>query len=841
MYQFTQRPDEVWEGRSFDGLLRGEEFTRNYATDANSYIGITVGGLNATEVTERGGTSWHESRFRYEGISNEDIRYDRNWSSASGNSQYSPPTTTVFVPAAGTVPAYTSTETLNQSASTNFSRSVSRRSQTLEGDTSRRFSYSDRTESGATVANNFGTGEGEDWGEPGPETTNSSGGTTTEGANTAVTSRTYGGSDTSCGESVATLNYETRTYTYTESLAAVTTTSGTFTVPGGTASTWGTATTDVTATFTGTEQLYEDAYAITAQEDFLTRKSVTETLTSHTNSPLEDTVFLMRAGQNFDGEWNLGFMLWTLSQTDTEACSSQRTGVFSDIYASTSGRTLTVPDYRKFYESTVKEGTATTDVHTFTQMSLGAEITRTTTRTNGYYSTHSSDTASYMDPHTHTLSLGEIGTSLHTAVTTSTPGAAAGSTTRFTHVSFLSGYETSGAWAFTTGTTSAQWATTSRSGRHNKWASTHAETLIVSVRMTSTDEVLASSHAVMGAGTATTRVFLGMVAHTVTYVYAQTVVTTSSAFRDPRNVGVTMDTTTESGNVGELSFTTHYGRTRSFVEDHDLTNWTYKRALPVVASTDFNLPPISPEVRFTVPPEGYLGFGGTFTQPNPAIYLTTAQGLGAGAVFHTSWSIALPAEKDFSDGAGVRIYPVNARNTPTLFGDGLVASSLISFPSSLTADLSIAATWSRTAAGEEGEPAVTETRVATHTIGVVSGITGEFRRAEVLTLDQVGSNIGKNGPYAFTGGWGAGENRMAADATVRLGMARVSWTLRDAAASTGGISASSQGTNGSVSFTIAEGKVLLIHCEPLLTLSWAHGDTGDHIVFTTPHQSHAPE
>lgn len=892
MYSFTSYGSEVWTGMTYDGLPCGPRFTDE--TQDHSHTGVNeyfTADASTSGITKRledtfhfGGT--HRNEFRVmDGIT---YSITSNSFSSTGTTvelgYFTESTSTEAVPSQSGPPtsaATTVTRTLNYTFNANESSSGFSKTEIIRNDTSRGLSQEDSFRSGNTESY---------FGDPTSSTTEFSSDSTSfpAGASTSENLTVRGSSEYATEE--ATMYYSTSTITYTgytveggdpvhvtfspfstwsstwSTTTATTTVGGATTTASTSLSTWGTTwstvDTDTTTTDAGTGTTAE----ITAVQD--TTSFVTEvagtgtgtftrvqdfTFTHHSNSPLRDTIVLQRADE-FSDYYSLGHVLWLFDKSSETNLTSHSKGVFTDFYTTSSDLTITISDYRKFVTSSFAAGTVTlasTTYESISTSSVGPNTTHTVTATmtNGVFTTHTSDNTFLYQTVTETFSLGDIGTILQTSVETYTtttdtdapPASSTGSTTLFTHTDYVSGYETDGALSFTLATSVGFWSSTSRSFLTEKWASTYSSTVIKPIRLVASFAILADSHTVIGAGTDTTRVFLGKFSTATSKVYSYASSTTSSAFYIPEmcSISTVNETASTSDTVNHV--TSGSTGTTIVSAGHSLTHWTFKRAGIRMESTSAgHEAPYGDIVRYTVPAYGHVGFVGSFTQPDQSVYLTTECGLSSGSVFDTAWTMTPPAGKSLFEEAGATIYPVNERNLPSLIGVGLVNSSLMETPTAMTTCLSVAATWTTTQTYTGGTSTATTTAV--HTIGVVSAISGEFLTERPISFSDGNSNIGINGLFATTGGFGAGDNRMNASATVFVGMGRVSWTERASGQSTGGDSYSTQGDGLTVSFTIPQGVGLVISEEPLLTMSWdkttAIPGGGDHIQFTTPHQSH---
>lgn len=651
--------------------------------------------------------------------------------------------------------------------------------------------------------------------------------TPTSGASSSV--RTLSMSSRDLSTSAQTFDYSTHTSISNDDLPRVTTSSWSVATTVGTivSSTvaWNTIVTYINQAYTTLADLdFDSGNAVTGPQDFtsaITEDYVSGTFsgtreklfpaTFRSFSPLRNTVILMNEGKGA-GDWNMGNVLWTFSRTGANFTDTSLS-VFSDLYASVSGNTFTFSDLRMFSTSEIILSAATVGFST-TSGTAGSGII---TLTNGIASSGATS-----QTHSTGYAMGDVASFLSTSSNSST----AGSSTVYTHTDFVSGYATSGALPFTTGTSTGFWSATSTSGTHKAWDVSTSTTVLKNSRVTTTYAGLASSHTITGSGTSTGLYFLGMVSYQLSTTLISRVALTENTYLNPFSVSVYT-----LSNTGEA-----YTQSTVRAESGGFTNITSQRAgLEIAAISPLHT--MQEGVWFTVHPRGYLGFGGSFTQPDQAVYLTTQQGLAAGATFTTA-SLQPPSmTADLQNGAGVTFFPVNPSNPPSLVGDGLENSSMVSIPTSVVTAILVAATWTSTYA--TGSSISTSSRLATHTLGVVSAITGEFHCAEEIQMNSADANIGINGLFAPVGGYAGGDNMMLAPSTVRLALGRVSWTDYSAGASSNtGATGSTQNTHGTVSFVVASGKAIRFSAEPLISAWWTTNgfDENNHFTSTTPHQ-----
>lgn len=636
----------------------------------------------------------------------------------------------------------------------------------------------------------------------GPETATATAGASASNSNPTTASslaRTASVTSSETYRDTFTYGYETTTATTTDNgCVRYTTSSETFDIltvtPTTTGSAWNTDTTTVSHASTYTDT---DAAGLTVEGDS-TRglTDATHPFTSSVHRKREDSVYLLSDGGS---EFLRGYMLWSIASAGPDTTTAK----FTDLYTPSVGNSFTISDYGKFTTASLA-----LPVHS-------RSVSGTITFTDGFSSSETST-------HTHTVSLGAVGTSLSTNT--------AGSTTRFTHTDFVSGYETSGDSSFTTGTSVGSWDSTSSTGTRLAWANSYTTTATAASRSVTADEVLRSVRTVTRtAGTSSFRSFLGLSRFTTSRVIAEQITITRTSY----HLGFTLDNyttsfSTDNGDPDESS-----ARSSSFSGSHNYASSSSIRMEPNVLSGRYN-PPGADEAWMTTPARGWAGFCGTFTQANPAVYLTTTSGLAAGSTFTTA-SIQI-GTVSMEENLGVSIIPVASSTGVTLSGSGLASSSIVSVPSALETILSIAATWTSTTSS--GITTTGTTRSAMHTAGMSSPITGIFWTALPVTMDSSNANIGYNSPHASLGGYVAGNNRMGSH-EVRLMAGAATWTQYTAGVSdTTGPTGSTSGSNESVSFTVPQGAAVRVAKEPILTVSWVPavgGFEGEHAIPTCPH------
>ena len=210
--------------------------------------------------------------------------------------------------------------------------------------------------------------------------------------------------------------------------------------------------------------------------------------------------------------------------------------------------------------------------------------------------------------------------------------------------------------------------------------------------------------------------------------------------------------------------------------------------------------------------------------------MTTTQGIASGSAFS---EVTLVPPSEVSAVRGVRMVPVGSGVS---FGgtEGAVRTSLVSVPDGITSVISVAATWSSTTS-TAGTTSLT-TRAATHTLGVVSAISGQFWSRAGLTLNSAArTELAVIGPNA--GGYACGDNVVGSTFEVVLRSGAASWTAYTAGESTAGATSSGSGTDGSLAFTVGSTQAVVISAEPVLTARW-DPVAADSVLLTHSHLSY---
>lgn len=662
----------------------------------------------------------------------------------------------------------------------------------------------------------------------------------------ATTTRTFSGTVSSYTTETAFVDFSTITTGSTNGFIGVFSTES-FTMATTTtsqpSSSWQTVITNLsdqatTYTTAGTDD-------VTYQNDLTTAGTATTNLrTSYAfGNLIQDTVFLMKANRG-PQDVNRGEILWTFSH-GAMATDTTTSGPFTALFASTSAGTITVSDYRKFQSSSAAVTAVSISSSVLTITGTGSPTYQSRISSNGlFYSTStitttagtvtgtttSADTAT---TYSQSWSLGDIGTlqSTWTIATTTNTAAPAStvSSTVFTHTAYLSGYETlSSGW--TSGTTSSTWGfQTSGTSTRPVIFSSGVTTTALSLRSTTVDSILFSSFTSTTSGPATSdtiRVFLGSVSTTTSRFYSTESTFTRATYPADLHSTASQFVVTDSAWHGFTTFT----RSESF----EITRWTERRLFPHIKARPGhdNIPALD-EVRHRCFPLGFAGFGGGFTASALSVHLTTAQGLAAGSTFE-GVTITPPATAEAV--RGVSFFPVPASAS---FGGlaGAAATSLLSVPASMTDVISIAATWTSTT-GPSSASSVTS-RFATHTIGVVSAITGEFWTAEPFTVNSAFRT--ELAPYyggTASGGFVAGDNILGNTYQVLARAGQFAWTAFSSTQSTAAAAGSSSGSAGSVAITIPASHAIVFSMEPILTAAWSLD--GLHSIFSsTPHPPHS--
>lgn len=529
------------------------------------------------------------------------------------------------------------------------------------------------------------------------------------------------------------------------------------------------------------------------------------------DSILQDTVYLMSANRNA-ADFNCGQVLWTFSQTALPVTATTE-GVFTDLFGSITAQSVTVSDFSKFSSTSAEVSKVTISLSTSSASGTAGNSYYTTTFSNGSsYAITAVTTTTYSASY----SLGDVSSTISTwtsATTTDTnqPPATASSTI-FTHSIPVTGYATADS-AFSATTTTATWGdATSGSTTRSLVHSSTATTALRSSRAVTTDSILIESFTTTGTGTGTVRVLLGSVSTTSLRVYS-----TEATFTQPTyhpDLVSTVSQFVRSDHQDALDLTA----TRS--DDMSVTRWTESRLNPRITArpTDDNMPALN-EVRHQCHPFGVAGFGGIFTVSDLSVYLTTTQGMLSGSTFEEA---TLTPPSAISAIRGVSFHPVLS-SFPFGGTGNAAASSLISAPSAMTGEISLALTWtSTTTTGPATSDTAITSALATHTLAVTSSISGQFWTAETFSIN---SNFRTEFPAdpggTASGGFVAGDNILGSTYQVLARAGCLRWTEYTGSQSTAAATASFTGSNGSVSTTLASSKAIVFTLENVLSASWS--------------------
>lgn len=667
----------------------------------------------------------------------------------------------------------------------------------------------------------------------GPGTTLSSGSgsvstysSTTEGYDSTVTTASTDGTLTHVFTTVS----STRTTTHTSQWS----------------STWLTTYTDLTNQSTTLTQETTDQVTWSADITSAAAGTSHARTTWAFGSILQDTVFLMSADLA-SSEYNCQAFLWSFSHTALDATASTA-GVFTDLFGSVTGKTITVSDYRKFHSSSVALTAISVSISTGTSAgttthfssSNGSSFetsTTTTVSTTGSPGSVTSTvtyTGNLSTTYSQSWSIAGVSSTESTGTYTTTTDAnqppATSTTTIFTHSLAVTGYDTSSsAWSSTT--TSSTWGhATSTTGTHNILHSGFTTSTDISIRSTTTDGLLFSSFTTTGTGTNTVRILLGSVSTSTVRVFSVRSSFTRLSYDGNFHSQISRYTTTDEAPGSFF--------TVSASDDFLATRWTEQRVFPYMLARPEhdNLPDLN-EVRHRCHPLGHAGFGGVFTASALSVHVTTTQGLASGETF-TEESLIPPAAQ--SAVRGVSFIPV-----PSAFVLGgtqrAVASSLLSVPSVMTGDISVALTWtSTTITGTATSDTAVTSRSATHTLAVTSAITGTFHTAEAFTFNSAWRDefLPYSGGIA-EGGYVAGNHLLgnAYEVLARSGCLR--WSPYTSTQSSATATSSITGSAGSVSTTIDASQAIVFSVENVITATWSA--TGQYSIFPTClHIPHSP-
>lgn len=605
-------------------------------------------------------------------------------------------------------------------------------------------------------------------------------------------------------------------------------------------STQGTSANEVAITY-AEEFLTNNTREVVIGTDSYTAPVTSEAVTQHHFGKMIDTVVLMHAGRN-QGDYKLGDMLWSFSLTALPATGST-TGRFTDLFASESAARVTIPDYQKYSTHSVAvtaitSSNNTTQVSTSTRTapeiesdpSAGTAKTTTiisTTWMNGVtwneYETYFSGSETRRRPAisnistaTHTVSIGEVGSSVHTF--NHGDPVSIGSLTHWTHTVQETVYDSVNS-SWTSATVTAEFGSASSySEPYLALFSPHRITIDILSRKTRLDDLLVPSWSKGMSGTDSFLSFLGSVRTSSTHVFGVASTATVNEYAAEFHVYVAIYETSSTQtfeNGGEVtSFTRSDGQA--------LTHRTERRLTPEIWAAPFILTEGLNVAWFKALPYGYAGFGGDFTAANLDVHTSVAAGLLTGEVF-AGQSVATGALPTVSFYEGVTGFPVRTDFSFTL--PGAARASYISRMDGV-GTASMAVTWTSTTVSEGST--LTVSRLATHTLAGEGVIEGDFWRQEPI-------NFNSSGQFHLLGGYAIGDNNLANSYEVRIGSGFCQWTEYATSQSSATVTKSASGSNGSVSFTVAASNAIVLSVEPIFTAQWGGGGDVPFFFSSTPH------
>jgi len=549
----------------------------------------------------------------------------------------------------------------------------------------------------------------------------------------------------------------------------------------------------------------------------LTSSNVTE----HALSPLQDTVLLHKANRDHTN-YHLGNEAWVFSLGGLAATAST-VARFTNIYSSVTGPTNTITDFRKFKTFTVAatavdvsyDTTATTSITqtgpTTTDTATTALTVSTTYKNSVTWNpTATSNTATT----TQTFAVGDVSSSSST-YTAGFPVSTFTDTIIY-QTAQVTGYATF--WTSTTTTAGFPFESSS-SNTYLALYSPTTTTVTLSTRGTSTNEILFSSFLTTGTSTK----FVGMVRTTTTQTAEVPVTTSSKVWHGDFNPEAENYTTFSTTTVAGGAIGTSYSKGDTVLETYHTEEKLYASIQTYPDNAGFSPFTNHDQIWHSGPAVGFGGFGGEFTQSSMPVYLTLSIGLASGSAFGTQTlaSSDLPTALAYDF---VTFFPArtNHRITPP---SGAVAASYLSRLSSLGETASVAVTWSTsttTTADGGGTTSAVTTQGATYSMAGFSLITGDFIHSASVQFNTVDVR----GGFGKSGGYGAGNNRLGKEYTVRVDGGYAEWTEFG---STGSITThSSSGTSASLSVTIAGSRAFVMIKEPVYTALWGDNPGGEY-------------
>ncbi len=878
MQSFTIRPDTEWSVSETSYQMG--TYKQIFNVTINRSQGLTADHFEGDGITAVGGTSdfvegtvtnrLFETNRGRQGATYIHIQDDT--ASATQVHNFDPSTASEHIPADGTNESSDVTHTFDYTAGFTRNNFLTEREEWVFSDTF--FSVTR-----GTSANWIEVSEG----PSGAYETAKTDPTVTDETDITATTHTFNGASTKYTTEDQTAYYKDFTATFTDGEINVFTIS-TFTLStthtSMPSSSWQTGYSLLTGQETTRLDYNEDSSnAVTYNADitdFYTSLDGTSTVnetsfvhTGHWFTDLKDTVVLMNANRGKD--FKRGGKLWVFDMLDLPETGST-TGRFSDIYSSRGGETITIEDFRKWLTESIAESGITLSVGTTTsENSDGASFTFTVTSSNGSWFPNQTLTSTDSTGGSHTYTAAPILTTadsrtfdlhgvestLHTYYSESEHTDPAVSETIFTHTAYTSSYRQSDS-SWITGTTTSTWVSdTVSSFARNVLHSPATTTHVVSYRGTTADTILVSLFSVTGSitstitdehggttGVGTNAVFLGMAEKTSSRVLTLERTETISTYMEKFHRYLSQYTSEASegttlnyeGTDPGQPFTQvdNGGTTRIYADELNMTQYSQFHLGPEIYKKPKNYNEnVVNEARFRCYPNGFAGFGGSFNNGALAVHRTTTEGLHRGQTFSSDQHVFLGGFVSIAD--GVSMIPIF--KGMDIYG-GFESASIISIPKGIESIISIAATWtSTTKTGRASSDTAVTSRFATHTIKLKDSISGEFWKVEPMTVDNgYQDEFDVAGVFAGSCGHGVGENFMRSSYRVILDAGYVEWTEYSGQKSTGGITKSASGSNGSVSFSVPWSHAIVFRAENLLTVKWEKGEDDFNFFFSYEYQ-----
>ncbi len=601
-------------------------------------------------------------------------------------------------------------------------------------------------------------------------------------------------------------------------------------------------------------------------------------ITGHNFAGSNDTVFLMNAKQGGD-DFNLGAILWTVKGGLDYNESSE--GRFEEVFGSTVGATIIVPDYgvRFTTENAVTAITISRNTESMANPSTEADaepmivvevISKNGKKWEGYVTCYTYNSKGEIindykgDPiiansipqsnirkYTHSIQCGDIASGIISSNWTDWDGVAHEDThTAYTHTiqvwgydGNFDGYEGGAFWPsrWTSATTTAEFpGETGITEEADALMNSVITTITYNSRSTAVDVALISSFSLDHS--AGHHILIGMVEKSTTRVFGVSSTTTCATYHHHFWTEVDQYTSYSSSagyfhfpaesnaNAdGEMPQGMTYGGENgagTTIEVSHSVNMTYYVESPVSPGAwtrpEFNTDNLSLGVaRHQVHPFGYAGFAGgsSFDVSSIGVYFTVTEHLFDGSHFNSAMTSGIAGKCPMALACpGVSIFPVD-ENLPVTIAGAESARYLSGLNGIGVASLAV--TWTTTTNATSGTGTVGTSRWATYLLAATEKINGKFFTDAEITFNSVGNRFQLGG--FLQGGFGAGANAIGESYQVRCNGGFVRWGEVEEGDSVAGAIAETRSSGGTVTFAVDAGKAIVLTVEPIWSVSCPGG------------------